>query len=314
MDTHSTEVTQVGALLQRLTQGPLSLASLELGEQALLALGLVVADGKVRLPAGVEMLDEQRIVARLPAATANWLREIRVFPAIDSTNTWQMQQAAHRDIDGVIALAECQIAGRGRRGRQWQSPVGSNLAVSLGFSFPQPVSELGGLSLAVGLAAVDALDPQGQLGVRLKWPNDLLVGNAKLSGILVEVSAAANTLQVCVGIGVNWRIPPAVRAEIDQPIADMAGLNAGLGRNEGASALIASIVEFVQRFAEQGFGPMAEVYSALHAFQGQDCTVFRPQGNVLGRVLGVTEGGLLRVQTAGGEQQFGSGEVWVRSL
>jgi BirA family biotin operon repressor/biotin-[acetyl-CoA-carboxylase] ligase len=103
-----------------------------------------------------------------------WVRELRVHTEIDSTNTRLMARAASETIDGVVCIAERQTGGRGRRGRTWLTPAGSNIALSLGKSVPISISEVAPLSLVVGLAVVDAMTRVGVNDVSLKWPNDVL--------------------------------------------------------------------------------------------------------------------------------------------
>ncbi len=310
-------VEQVAYLLQQLSQGPLALSEQALSEQDLLGLGLVVSDRQVSLPGAVELLDAAAIQQALTEPAKAWLQQLHLFPAIGSTNTWMMEALAQQSLPqpglaGLVALAECQLAGRGRRGRAWRSPLGSNLALSMGFSLSLPVAELGGLSLVVGMAAVDALDPDGRLGLQLKWPNDVLLEGRKLAGILVEVAHRKGVSEVCVGIGVNWQIPAEVRQLIDQPVAQVSEFAPGLGRNAGAGLLISRLVEFVQAFAKRGFGVMRPHYDNIHAYQGLSCRVIGPQSAIDGTVLGVSDGGELRLQTAEGEQIFSSGEVSLR--
>lgn len=318
-------VEQVSQLLQGLAQGPVLLSDQALSKETLLGLGLSLAmpldpalgEPKISLPADIELLDAHTIRGSLAGPARAWLRQLQTFPAIGSTNTWMMdglaeQSLGQANLEGLVALAECQLAGRGRRGRLWHSPLGSNLALSLGFSLSLPVSALGGLSLVVGMAAVDALDPKGQLGLQLKWPNDVLLNGRKLAGILVEVAQRDGLSQVCVGIGVNWQIPSEVRELIDQPVAEVAEFAPQLGRNLGAGLLISRIVEFVQAFTDVGFESMRSHYDNIHAYQGQMCRLMGPKDTIEGSVLGVSGAGELRLQTSEGEQTFTSGEVSLR--
>lgn len=311
------QIEQVSRLLMALADGPVALADQSLAPAELGALGLLVEDPWVRLPAQVELLEAEAIQKGLSATAKEWLSDIRLFPAIGSTNTWMMESLAQNafdqaGLDGVAALAECQLAGRGRRGRAWRSPLGSNVALSMGFSLARPVSELGGVSLVVGMAAVDALDPDGSVGLSLKWPNDLLLNGGKLAGILVEVAQREGVCEVCVGIGVNWRISNEVRTLIDRATAEVGDFAPGLGRNQGAALLISRIAEFVRAFAETGFEPMREEYDKIHAYQGQNCRIEGDRSVIEGSVLGVSAGGELRLQTAQGVQHFSSGEVSLR--
>src|SRR5690606_6260917 len=122
-------------------------------------------------------------------------------------------------VDGHVCLAELQIAGRGRRGRDWFSPFGANLALTIGKRIDRPAAALGGASLVVGLAVLDALEQLGVPELALKWPNDVLLRGAKLGGILIELSARPQT-ELVVGIGLNVALPPRIRAELPQEVTD----------------------------------------------------------------------------------------------
>ena len=135
-----------------------------------------------------QALDRDSILAQLSRASRGWLRELRVHAEIDSTNSHLIARAANETIDGVACIAERQTGGRGRRGRTWLTPPGSNIALSLGKSISIPISEVAPLSLVVGLAAVNALARVGVNDVKLKWPNDVLLNGAKVGGILIELA------------------------------------------------------------------------------------------------------------------------------
>jgi BirA family biotin operon repressor/biotin-[acetyl-CoA-carboxylase] ligase len=112
------------------------------------------------------------------------------------------RSAAGEDIDGAVLLAEHQTAGRGRHGRHWVAPARSQLAMSVGVAADTvPTSGWGWLTLATGVAVADALAEASGLQVGLKWPNDVIVGDSKLAGILAEV--AAPTQLIVVGLGLN---------------------------------------------------------------------------------------------------------------
>lgn len=129
-------------------------------------------------------------------------RRLDVVAETGSTNADLLARADDgTDIDGTVLLAEYQNAGRGRHGRQWSAPAGTQLALSVGVagaSVPRP--GWGWLTLAAGVAVADALAAIG-VEAGLKWPNDVLVGGGKLAGILAEVSAPASV--IVVGLGLN---------------------------------------------------------------------------------------------------------------
>src|SRR5205085_8111599 len=137
---------------------------------------------------------------------------VDVADVVDSTSSELSRRAARGDIHRHLLAAECQTAGRGRRGRVWTSVVGGSLVFSLGWRFEQGAGYLSALPLAVGLAIATALEAQGFAGIELKWPNDLLHDGRKLGGILVELSGDALGPSIAViGIGLNVRLPPLAR-------------------------------------------------------------------------------------------------------
>jgi len=111
------------------------------------ALGLDVEAGRVHLPPGTTTLDSGRVRGALAAQAAAWLRDIKVFWAIDSTNSRMVRAAQERPVEGCCWLAELQTAGRGRRGRSWVSPFARNLTLSLGCSVGDAPRDAGALSL-----------------------------------------------------------------------------------------------------------------------------------------------------------------------
>src|SRR5260370_932505 len=105
---------------------------------------------------------------------------IEIADVLDSTSSELARRAAHGDMHRVLLAAECQTAGRGRRGRGWTSVIGGSLTFSLGWRFEQGAGYLSALPLAVGLALAEALEAEGFADIELKWPNDLLHDGPKL--------------------------------------------------------------------------------------------------------------------------------------
>ncbi len=276
-------------------------------------MGFDVTHGVVRIPANVERLEEVRIVEGLSTRAREWLHELNVFPVIGSTSTVLMQRAAQASVQGVVNLAELQVQGRGRRGRKWLSPFARNLAMSFGVWVPQPPHELGGFSLAVGLAAVDMLANCGIADVELKWPNDVLLAGKKLAGVLIELVPREQGTELVVGIGMNLQLPDAVRRDIDQPATDLAHTGVSLTRNDLVARLLSSIVDYTDGFAARGFAPMQSAFDQNHRLQGGACRLLQGDTVVEGIVLGVTAQGELLLNTAEGTRAFSAGEVSLRA-
>lgn len=319
MSTDATQLTPDALreqLAPLLANGQAGLSELGLSEPGLRLLGFEVSEGLVRIPEHVERLDVQVIESWLSGRAKAWLTDLQTFDVVGSTNTLLSEvastNAARGGAHGAVRIAELQVQGRGRRGRNWQSPFGQNLALSLGVRLPLKPEALGGYSLCVGLATADALQGIGVSDVSLKWPNDVLVRGRKISGILVEVFAAGDATDVIIGIGINFRIPAEARQEIDQPLIDLDDLGGGFSRNQLAGTLISSLIDFSEEFCESGFAPMRGAFDRLHHFHGETCTLLLGDERLSGRVRGVTPSGELELLVGGQIRAFNAGEVSLR--
>ena len=303
---------QIAEFLERLIEHrhlPVSLWPQDAGSYE--QYGLRCVDGSIVLGADLEVLQASAVQANLSATVADWLQQLDVYRALGSTNAYLMDRAQQGSVDGWICLADLQIQGRGRRGSRWMSPFAQNLAMSLGITVGASPATLGGLSLAVGLAAVDCFDSMGVRNVQLKWPNDLLLAGGKLGGILLELVSAAK-VQVVIGIGLNLELSEVVRGEVDQVVADLSSHGYRVSRNVLAGKLASSIVDYVRQFERSGFAPMREAYEAHHAFQGRPCRIVSGHDEVIGVVVGVSETGALILETPTGRRSFVSGDVSLR--
>ena len=258
------------------------------------------------------LLNAEAIGARLSPEAAEWLRGIRVFAAVDSTNSRMVKLAQSEPIGGLAWFAELQTAGRGRRGRRWVTPFGRSIALSLGFELGLPVGALGGLSLAIGLAVAEFLRYQGIDEVAVKWPNDVYIGGAKVCGILIEAVTRAEQCACVVGIGLNVDLPAGARTAIDQEVTDLRTHGLSMDRNGIAAAMVSGIVETVRRFGREGFLPRRSAYDQLHLCQGRVCRIVQGDQTREGVVLGVTGEGALQVHCAGEIIEFIGGEVSLR--
>jgi len=268
--------------------------------------------GKYRLAWPVELLDADQIrhAGQLGAIG------VEVHSCIDSTNDALAECFRHRH----AVLAEYQTAGRGRRGRSWISPPGCGLSISFGFRFDHGLQRLTSLSLIAGVAAAETLAGEG-VGVGLKWPNDLVVGQHKLGGLLVEIrGTGTGPSKVVIGLGVNARLPRAGQAQgefrpPDQPWTDLYRLTRRQpDRNRLAGRLIAALDVACREFQRGGFAPFAPRWAALDALRGRRVHVSAGDHPVVeGLAEGVTGSGKLRVAAGGQVAELGIGEVSVRA-
>jgi BirA family transcriptional regulator, biotin operon repressor / biotin---[acetyl-CoA-carboxylase] ligase len=234
--------------------------------------------------------------------------------SIDSTNAALMRERRQL-ATGFVLLAEHQSAGRGRRGRQWVSPLGSNLYLSLLWRFEQGLEAVLGLSQAVALACHDALAAAGAEGVALKWPNDLLWQGRKLGGILIELSGQpGEPTDVVIGVGINVQMRAEGADGIDQPWCTLEQImNQQPDRNLLAPALIHSLRAELARFAEHGLKGRLADWQRLDAFADQQVELLLGnEQRIKGQVQGIDEQGALLLRTDNDIQRFLGGEVSLR--
>ena len=222
------------------------------------------------------------------------------------------------DLQPCLLVAEHQTGGRGRQGRAWQSAAGASLTFSL--ALPLAASDLSGLSLAVGVALCEALDPAGASGPRvgLKWPNDLwlmdgpvdgMSNGRKLGGILIETVTAGSQRLAIIGIGLNVR-----EFDVPQATTGFAALQE-IDPQATAPGVLAQValplVQAVKQFEREGFAAFAARFEARDLLRGHKVRTTHPDARD-GVARGVSAQGALLVQTADGVKAVSSGEVSVR--
>jgi len=263
-----------------------------------------------RVPGGLDLLDIEQLQQAL--ATIEGLAELELATEIDSTNARALQRL-QQGVPAGLYVAEYQHGGRGRRGRQWLSPLASSLCFTLAWRFNTGPAALEGLSLAVGVALQRALVRLGLSDVALKWPNDLLVDDAKLAGILIELSGdAAGECQVAIGVGLNVRLPDNLLEQLDQPATDLQSLGFAGTRGVLLVELVTELVDVLNGFETGGFAPLRADWEAANAFAGRPVRLTSGNHSYEGMCVGVTDQGGLRLGMAQGEEVFHGGEVSVR--
>jgi len=267
-----------------------------------------------------DLLDGGAIEAGMAGCASGELAVLEVARTLDSTNAELLRRTTPVRGSAVL-LAEHQTAGRGRLGRAWASPPAANLYLSIARRYRGGLARLSGLSLVAGVAAAEALHAMGFTGVRLKWPNDLVVadgsGLRKLGGLLVEAGGeVAGAARAVVGLGLNVAMPPSVGAGIDQPWVDLASLTGGMapGRNRIASDLLSRLLPAFAEFDAAGLEPFLPRHAALDALAGREVLLHGERGAIAATVLGLADDGALRVRGVEGERLVHAGEVSVRAV
>lgn len=282
---------------------------------ALGALGLDVfrVPGRgYRLSQPLELLDRERIQAGLTAPARDALGELFLLDTVDSTNTFLRE----REHDGPVAcLAEHQQAGRGRRGRDWVSPFGANLYLSLDWPFASLPPDFPALGLAAGVAARRALVDLGCDEIQLKWPNDIHARGSKLGGILLEMRGEpTGACRVIAGIGINVAMPADAARGVDQPWTDLSRLGLAVSRNALAAALLNHWVAAFTVFEHDGFAAFRAEWQAADLLAGREVEVVDGRRRLAGCVRGVASDGALELETPAGVQRVVAGDASLRSM
>lgn len=252
-----------------------------------------------------EPLSGDRIAALCPDF------DIEVHALLASTQDRARERLRAGRREPAAIFAEAQNAGRGQRGRTWQSPPGAGLYLTLIWPSARPLLAQSGASLVAGLAVRAALAGFG-VDARLKWPNDLWVHRRKLGGILVEALASGSCSTLLVGVGLNLAMPATAAQAIDQPWTDLATLGARPDRDALAGALLQQLHAHLTRFEHSGFSGFEAEWRAADALAGHALWLQGPSGTETGQALGVDALGRLRVLQDGRERSYAAGEVRIR--
>jgi BirA family biotin operon repressor/biotin-[acetyl-CoA-carboxylase] ligase len=234
--------------------------------------------------------------------------KLEVYDSLPSTMDRARELAASGAEEFTTVLARHQSAGVGRRGRSWFSPRGGLYLTTILRPSTLNAEARARLTLVAGVSTAEALHSQGAAGVRLKWPNDLMVGRKKLGGILCQNEGEA----VLVGIGINR----SERGEIDLPdavqfrfIGLLDLLESVRSPEELAQVLLESLDSCYRQYLSAGFAPFAARYRRLDALVGQRLWVETSEGQRSGDSDGIDDVGRLRVITEDGPICVESGEV-----
>jgi BirA family transcriptional regulator, biotin operon repressor / biotin---[acetyl-CoA-carboxylase] ligase len=271
-----------------------------------------------RLAAAFTLLDAAAVRDALPERVHRRIGLLEVLADTDSTNARIL--AADRAVGELaVCLAEHQASGRGRRGRRWLGAPGGGICLSVGGRLPAAPSDYATLSTAVGVACAAALEGLGVAPIRLKWPNDLLLGAGKLGGILIELRGESQgPSTIAVGVGLNVRLGVSAREEIRAsgglPPVDLAtDARAVPDRNLLAAALVTAIVRCLERApGELDDGVLAE-WSRRDALLGRAVRIQDAGPERTGIARGLDRSGALLLEEADGtRRRVTAGEVSIR--
>ena len=238
---------------------------------------------------------------------------VHLFDSIDSTNEWSLEEIGRGRALPFVCLAEHQSRGRGRRGRHWLSPPGANIYLSLAWRFNLSPNSLGVLPLALGVAIKKALLRIGINDAWVKWPNDVLIEDRKIAGILVETrNVHTDACSAVIGIGVNYRMPDSSLADSGIRWTDVmhAGGSMLTDRSALAGILVNEAVAMCRQYQRKAQSLLTEIEDELGVLTGRDvCLHFDNGEQLTGRVTGINDSGELRVLVNGQERMFSSADV-----
>ena len=243
------------------------------------------------LPDPIQLLDEELIKLQIDTGS------VTVLPVIDSTNQFLLDRLETLH-SGDACIAEYQQAGRGRRGRQWFSPFGANLYLSMYWRLEQGPAAAVGLSLVIGIVMAEVLRELGAEDVRVKWPNDLYLNDRKLAGILVELTGkTGDAAQIVIGAGINLAMRNVATDVINQSWINLQEAGINIDRNALAIRIIKELRKALQLFEDEGLVPFLPRWEPLDNFIHRQVKLIIGDREIHGISRGINEqGGLLLEQ------------------
>ena len=272
-----------------------------------------------KLQQSISLLNEQ-LIKNAMGEDGDWFN-IKVLDSIDSTNTYLSNVVSSGYPHASVVAANLQTQGKGRRGRQWQSALGESLTFSFLWRFTQGAAGLSGLSLAVGIALIRALNKINITNALLKWPNDVLILDdgvyKKLAGILIELQGDTDGQSAAIiGVGINLNISKSQLEKIDQPAIDIKNLTSEyVDSNVFMAIIIKELASVLSSFESDQFKPFKDEWLIHHAFQEKLIKIMLGNSQTIsGKAVDISDTGALIIDTDEGIKSFASGEVSIRSV
>jgi BirA family biotin operon repressor/biotin-[acetyl-CoA-carboxylase] ligase len=258
------------------------------------------------LPSPIQLLDEKQILSFLPEG------RVSVLPVIDSTNQYLLDRITTL-VSGDACVAEYQQAGRGRRGRKWFSPFGSNLYLSMYWKLEQGPAAAMGLSLVIGIIMAEVLQKLGAADVRVKWPNDLYLKDRKLAGILVELTGkTGDAAHLVIGAGINLKMREPSADSIDQGWINLQEAGVNIDRNQLTATLLTELRLALRQFEIEGLAPFITRWRSLDNFIDRPVKLLIGEQEIHGIERGIDQQGALLLEQDGVIKPYIGGEISLR--
>lgn len=260
------------------------------------------------LPEPIQLLDADFIRSHVTSGN------ISVLPVIDSTNQYLIERIESLQ-SGDVCLAEYQQAGRGRRGRQWFSPFGANLYLSMHWKLEQGPAAAVGLSLVIGIVMAEVLHTLGAGQVRVKWPNDLYLHDRKLAGILTELTGkTGDAAHIISGAGINLTMRNVQENVINQGWINLQEAGISINRNHLAVELINALRNALIIFEQEGLKPFLSRWEKLDNFIHRPVKLIIGEREIVGISRGINEQGALMLEQNGVITPWMGGEISLRGM
>jgi BirA family biotin operon repressor/biotin-[acetyl-CoA-carboxylase] ligase len=277
-----------------------------------------IKDKGYQLNRKLEWLSATKIKQSLQTNTLSLLASLEIHPYLSSTNSYLLKQIKTKATCTDVCFAEYQTHGRGRYGRQWVSPFGTNIYLSLSWLFKTGFASITGLSLAIGVAVVRALTEIGVDNIGLKWPNDIYWQDKKLGGILIELSnEVSQGCYAVIGLGLNLYLPKKETTSITQPWIDLEKIipTAHYSRNYLSALLLNHLLAILVDFEQKTLKNYLPEWRQYDCMQGREVSIYKGQQRVNGIMIGVDDDGKLQLKEHSGQIiAFSSAEISFREI
>lgn len=258
-------------------------------------------------------ISESAITGYLGEEVLSRVKKLYIFDSVPSTNLFLLEKGSAVTGSLVACVANHQTAGRGRNGRQWQSPENANIYLSVGYQFENiDHADLSCLSAACGVAVCEWLERLG-VPAGMKWPNDILVGGKKLAGILVEAKVGRCGIYVIIGVGLNVCMSTEAAKLIDQPWTDLqlilSSREESLDRNSLIAGLLSTLANVCLSYEESGFVGFKRGWNKYDLLTGKTVGLESAESVNEAVVIGLNKDCSLSVLIDGSETTVYAGDI-----
>lgn len=241
--------------------------------------------------------------------------DIKWMESVDSTNVFAKRNAVG-NIKSFIVFSETQTAGKGRRGRTWESPKG-NIYMSFLLRTDLAPDKISGITLAAAMGVCDAIKSYASIVSQIKWPNDIIINAKKVCGILTEMCAEEDSVEyIVIGIGINTNAVMGYSDEVeDKCISLKEASGVKIDRPELAGTVINCVLARTEEYEKFGLSKMIDEYTKRSCMMGKELVIDSRDGKKTGTAQGFSEDGMLIFKDDSGEiLKIRAGEVSVRGI